>query len=115
MVLEDVMLAHEIQIPVYFVTWTPEIEKILGEISTNIVPEDKVRSAAETLINSIAANGYQVVINPRSPNAKQDIQIATVTGNLPGYDGNLPAIIIVAHYDSFGVAPVRKIIKQKYF
>lgn len=107
MVLEDAMLAQEISIPVYFVTWNRELEKILVEISNSVSVDDKAKSAAEALFSSVSANGYQIVINPRNPNAKQDIKVATLQGNLAGntHDGKTHTIAVVAHYDSFGIAP----------
>lgn len=106
--LEDVMLAEEITIPVYFLLWSKELEKILVELSDNAITDNKMNSATEALFSSVAANGYQIVINPRNPNAKSDIKIATLQGNLAGHavDGKTATIAIVAHYDSFGIAPV---------
>lgn len=108
MVLEDAMLAQEITIPVYFAKWTPELETIVTEISHSSVTNDKSKSAAEAMFTSIAANGYQIVVNPGSPNVKQDVKVATIQGHLAGQstDGKTPTVAVVAHYDSFGVAPV---------
>lgn len=102
------MLSQEVTIPVYFIMATPDMEKILLEISNSVSVDDKAKSAAETLFSSVSANGYQIVINPRNPTARQDIQIATIQGNLVGvsHDPKAPTIAVVAHYDSFGVAPV---------
>ncbi|KAK5647400.1 hypothetical protein RI129_002292 [Pyrocoelia pectoralis] len=107
MILEDAMLAQEVNIPVYFVSSTPELEKIVGEISVVVSTEDKSRPATEALFTSIAANGYQIVINPRTPSPKTDIKINSIQGTLPGHtvDGKTSTIAVVAHYDSFGVAP----------
>ncbi|KAK9754749.1 Peptidase family M28 [Popillia japonica] len=107
LVLEDAMLAtQEIMIPVYFSLWTPELSSIVTEV-TETVGDDKSKSATEAMINSIAANGYQIVVNPRSPNPKTDIKLSTLQGVLVGqsHDGKTQTIAIVAHYDSFGVAP----------
>lgn len=108
MVLEDTMLAQEVSIPVYFAKWTPELNTITAEIAQSSLVNDKSKSAAEAIFNSISANGYQIVINPGAPNVKQDTKIATIQGYLAGQnsEGKTPTIAIVAHYDSFGVAPV---------
>lgn len=103
------MLAEEISIPVYFARWTSELDSIVNEVSRSSAANDKSKSAAEAMFTSVAANGYQVVINPGSPNVKSDTKVATVQGYLAGHvshDGKTPTVAVVAHYDSFGVAPV---------
>lgn len=107
MLLEDVMMAQEISIPVYFAVWTPELEEIVTDITYSFITDDKAGSAAEAIFNSISANGYQIVISPGTASAKQDIKIATLQGKLSGInpEGKTPTIAVVAYYDSFGVAP----------
>ncbi|RZC38981.1 nicalin-1, partial [Asbolus verrucosus] len=107
LLLEHAMLAQEISIPVYFATWTAELDTILDEVSQNVISNDLSKSAAEAMISSIAANGYQFVVSPGTTSIKQDIKVATIQGHLSGYsqEGKVPTIAIVAHYDSFGVAP----------
>lgn len=102
MVLEDAMLAQEITIPVYFAKWTPQLETIVTEISQSLLTNDKSKSAAEAMFTSVAANGYQIVVNPGTPNVKQDVKVATIQGHLAGQgtEGKVPTIAIVAHYDS---------------
>lgn len=109
MLLEDAMMAEEITIPVYFVPWGPELEQIIGDITHSYRLDEKTISASEAMMNSIAANGYQIVISPGSASAKQDIRLATIQGRLPGLgvEGKTPTIAVVAHYDSFGIAPVK--------
>lgn len=108
MLLEDAMMAQEITIPVYFAVWTPELEEIVTDITSSFITDDKAGSAAEAILNSVSANGYQIVISPGSPSPKQDIKIATLQGKLTGLgaEGKTPTIAVVSHYDSFGVAPV---------
>lgn len=108
MLLEDAMLAEEINIPVYFSPWSLELEQIIGDITQSYTINDKTVSASEAILNSIAANGYQIVISGGSATAKQDIRLATIHGRLAGrgVEGKTPTIAVVAHYDSFGVAPV---------
>jgi hypothetical protein len=107
LLLEHAMLAQEISIPVYFATWTSELENILDEVSQNVVPNDMSKSAAEAMFSSVAANGYQFVVSPGTTSIKQDVKVATIQGYLSGYsqEGKIPTIAIIAHYDSFGVAP----------
>lgn len=105
------MLAQEISIPVYFVHWAPEIDLIADDLSANIDSNDLSKSAAEAIFSSIAANGYQIVISSSSPTVRNDVKVSTIQGHLSGYNpnspnGKIPTIAVVAHYDSFGVAPV---------
>lgn len=103
------MLAtQDIMLPVYFCVWTSELSAIATEITQSSIGDDRSKSAAEAMINSIAANGYQIVVNPKTPNPKTDIKLSTIQGVLVGqsHDSKTPTIAIVAHYDSFGVAPV---------
>lgn len=102
------MLSQEVSIPIYFVKYTSEFNSIINEVSQSVDTNDMSKSAAEALLNVIAANGYQIVVSTSTPSANTDAKIATVQGHLLGYspDGKIPTIAVVAHYDSFGVAPV---------
>lgn len=109
MLLEGSMLTQDISIPVYFTSWSQEVESILNDINIVGNIDDKSKPALESIINSIAANGYQIVVSGASHSQKSDIKIVTLQGKLnghPGPDGKLQTIAIVAHYDSFAVAPV---------
>ncbi|XP_072397376.1 BOS complex subunit NCLN [Diabrotica undecimpunctata] len=106
LLLENIMLAQEVTIPVYFVKYSPELKSIIEDIESNI--EDNLsKSATEAMINSIAGNGYQIIISASTPTVRTDARIATIHGQLSGYsaDGKIPTIAVVAYYDSFGVAP----------
>ncbi|CAH0550977.1 unnamed protein product [Brassicogethes aeneus] len=107
LLLENAMLEEEISIPVYFSNWTPELDTVTTELLSNIDSNDLTKSAAENIISSVAANGYQVVVSTNNPSIKNDVKLATIHGHLQGYgsNGKIPTIAIVAHYDSFGVAP----------
>jgi hypothetical protein len=109
MSLEDSMIhGPETLIPVYFVHWNPELQVILQDVEHGFITDDKAGSAAEALLNSISASGYQVVVSTSQPIAKNDIKVATLQGKLTGTgaEDKLPTIALVAHYDSNGVAPV---------
>lgn len=110
-ILENAMLAQEVSIPVYFARDSPSIDTILSELSTNIVTDDKSKSAMEAMIGSVAANGYQISYTPKTPAVQQNIKIANIYGHLLGrnLEGKAQTITIVTHYDAFGVAPVIKI------
>lgn len=83
------------------------MEKILNEVSKSVSADDKTKSAAEAVLSSIAANGYQIVITAKTPAAQPDAKISTIHGHLAGrsFEGKNPTIAVVAHYDSFGIAP----------
>lgn len=107
LLLENAMVAQEISIPVYFSRYSKKLDIIVNEISQGLDTNDMSKSAAETMFNSIAANGYQIVVSSSNPSIKTDAKVATVQGHLSGYstDGKIPTIAVVAHYDSFGIAP----------
>lgn len=117
LLLENAMLVQEISIAVYFAIGSPELDVIITEVAENIIPNDLTKSAAEAILGSIAANGYQFVVSPGTTSIKQDIKVATIQGHLSGYspDGKVPTIAVVAHYDSFGVAPVSLIYFKSIF
>lgn len=103
---------QETSVPVYFIKDSPEFEHIFEEISDNSVSNDLKKSAAEALFTSVAANGYQIVVSPGTPTIKKDVKVATIQGQLIANhikdEKVTPTIALVAHYDSFGVAPVSK-------
>lgn len=109
MLLEGSMLTQDVSIPVYFTTWSQDVDSILNDINDVGSIDDKSKPALDSIINSVAANGYQIVVSGGSHAQKSDIKVVTLQGNLngqPGSDGKLPTIAIVAYYDSLGVAPV---------
>lgn len=60
------------------------------------------------LFSSATANGFQMVVNGPQAKVKHDFKVANIQGKLSGFgiEEQLPTIAIVAHYDSYGVAPV---------
>ncbi|CAH1116660.1 unnamed protein product [Phaedon cochleariae] len=107
LLLENAMVVQEVSIPVYFAKYSSQLEIIISEVTDNLDTNDMSKSAAEALFNSIAANGYQIVVSSSSLGIKTDAKVASIHGHLPGHstDGKIPTIAIVAHYDSFGAAP----------
>ncbi|XP_075217184.1 BOS complex subunit NCLN [Lycorma delicatula] len=105
--LERGMLFQEVFIPVYFAVWSPALQEILDDVTHSRLTDEKAATAAQALLHSVSANGYQIVINTNKASPKVDINIASIQGKLSGYgvEDKLPTIAIVAHYDSFGVAP----------
>lgn len=115
LLLENQMLSHEVTIPIYFMNSNSEVNSIINDLklaannnATNSV-DDLSKSATEALFASVAANGYQIVVSSSSSaSLMTDVKVATIHGHLSGYNpnGKLLTIAIVAHYDSFAVAPV---------
>lgn len=102
------MISQDASIPVYFAKYSDNLDNIIKEIIVTSETNDKRKSASESLFNSIAGNGYQVVVSSSPPNIYSDAKITTISGHLSGYsaDGKIPTLAIVAYYDSFGGAPV---------
>ncbi|KAK6643166.1 hypothetical protein RUM43_004669 [Polyplax serrata] len=105
--IEEELLSQELFIPTYFAFWTPQLQNILNDVSFSMLASEKASTAAEAFLDAISANGYQVVISANQASARNDVHIANIQGKLSGQgvEENLPTIAIVAHYDSFGVAP----------
>ncbi|KAJ8960178.1 hypothetical protein NQ318_003901 [Aromia moschata] len=105
--LENAMLQQEVSIPVYFAKYSNKLDSVINEVSQNSNTNDMSKSAVENIINSIAANGYQVVVSSSTPTIKTDAKIASIQGHLTAQrtEGKIPTIGIITYYDSFGVAP----------
>ncbi|XP_008591398.1 PREDICTED: nicalin [Galeopterus variegatus] len=95
MEIEPEMLAMETIVPVYFAM---EDEALLS-----IYEQTQAASASQ---GSASAAEEQMVTSGVQSKAVSDWLITSVEGRLTGLGGeDLPTIVIVAHYDAFGVAP----------
>ncbi|KZC07749.1 Nicalin-1 [Dufourea novaeangliae] len=105
---ESMMFGPETTIPVYFASWHPDFQMILDDLSNGFITDEKAGSAAEAMLNSVSASGYQVVVPTGQALVKTDVKVATLHGKLAGtkVEDKLPTIALVTHYDSTGVAPV---------
>ncbi|KAK0161188.1 hypothetical protein PV327_009686 [Microctonus hyperodae] len=107
--IEIAMLSGgESSIPIYFSPWNSNLELILDDLENGIINDDKLTTATselQSLISSISASGYQVIVNSGQPTIKNDIKIATIYGKLTGngVEEKLPTIALVAHYDSSNI------------
>uniref|UniRef100_A0A671PSJ9 Nicalin n=1 Tax=Sinocyclocheilus anshuiensis TaxID=1608454 RepID=A0A671PSJ9_9TELE len=110
MELEPELLATETIVPVYFAL---EDEELLS-----IYTQTQISSSSQGLIyfnllcfhpvllHTATANGFQMVTSGAQSKAVSDWAITSLEGRLTGAGGeDLPTIVLVAHYDSFGVAP----------
>uniref|UniRef100_A0A673YNV9 BOS complex subunit NCLN n=1 Tax=Salmo trutta TaxID=8032 RepID=A0A673YNV9_SALTR len=105
MELEPEMLATETVVPVYFALEDDELLSIYTQTLTSSSSQGS-SSAAEVLIHTATANGFQMVTSGAQSKAVSDWAITSLEGRLAGTGGeDLPTIVLVAHYDSFGVAP----------
>ncbi|KAK9409029.1 nicalin [Crotalus adamanteus] len=105
MEIEPEMLAMETIVPVYFAKEDDELLSIYEQTQTASTSQGSA-SAAEVLLHTATANGFQMVTSGAQSKAVNDWLITSIEGRLTGLGGeDLPTIVLVAHYDSFGVAP----------
>uniref|UniRef100_A0A8C6N6Y2 BOS complex subunit NCLN n=1 Tax=Melopsittacus undulatus TaxID=13146 RepID=A0A8C6N6Y2_MELUD len=105
MEIEPEMLAMETIVPVYFAVEDEELLSIYEQTRAASASQGSA-SAAEVLLHTATANGFQMVTSGAQSKAINDFLIPSVEGRLTGLGGeDLPTVVIVAHYDSFGVAP----------
>uniref|UniRef100_A0A8C3SX07 BOS complex subunit NCLN n=1 Tax=Chelydra serpentina TaxID=8475 RepID=A0A8C3SX07_CHESE len=105
MEIEPEMLAMETIVPVYFAVEDEELLSIYEQTRVASTSQGSA-SAAEVLLHTATANGFQMVTSGAQSKAVSDWLITSLEGRLTGLGGeDLPTIVIVAHYDSFGVAP----------
>uniref|UniRef100_A0A8C3W8N4 Nicalin n=1 Tax=Catagonus wagneri TaxID=51154 RepID=A0A8C3W8N4_9CETA len=105
MEIEPEMLAMETIVPVYFAVEDDALLSIYEQTQAASASQGSA-SAAEVLLHTATANGFQMVTSGVQSKAVSDWLITSVEGRLTGLGGeDLPTIVIVAHYDTFGVAP----------
>nr|XP_006008163.2 PREDICTED: nicalin isoform X2 [Latimeria chalumnae] len=105
MEIEPELLATETLVPVYFAVEDEALVSIYEQTRTASSSQGTA-SAAEVLLHTATANGFQMVTGGAQSKAVTDWGITSIEGRLAGLGGeDLPTIVVVAHYDSFGVAP----------
>ncbi|XP_015221201.1 BOS complex subunit ncln isoform X2 [Lepisosteus oculatus] len=105
MEIEPELLATETIVPVYFALEDEELLSIYEQTLASSSSQGSA-SAAEVLLHTATANGFQMVTSGAQSKAVSDWAITSLEGRLAGVGGeDLPTIVLVAHYDSFGVAP----------
>ncbi|XP_004933463.1 BOS complex subunit NCLN [Bombyx mori] len=102
--LEMAMVQQEINAPVYFARWTPEMEDILADLQHSFITDDKSGTALEAMFNTVSSNGYQIVVSAPTPQ-KLDSKPVTLHGKLIGRSGSAQTIVIAANYDSAALVP----------
>lgn len=119
--LEQAMMAQEISIPVYFSRHTEELEKValdLVKAKSGSSKQQRSRqqssSAMSDIINTVSANGYQVVVSGASHAANKQSKINIIQGELApaslrlktedgAASGKLPTIIVTAQLQTLGL------------
>ncbi|KAB1260057.1 Nicalin [Camelus dromedarius] len=105
MEIEPEMLAMETIVPVYFAVEDDALLSIYEQTQAASASQGSA-SAAEVLLHTATANGFQMVTSGVQSKAVSDWLITSVEGRLAGLGGeDLPTVVVVAHYDAFGVAP----------
>ncbi|XP_022103016.1 nicalin-like isoform X2 [Acanthaster planci] len=104
--LEPQMMEQETTMPVYFAHEDEKLLAILEEIN-KAGSSDQAGTAAEALLSAVYGNGFQMVVSGPQAKAIKDAPIISLQGKLTGkgVEDQLPTIAIVAHYDTFGIAP----------
>lgn len=107
------MMQLDISIPVYFAPHTSKLEEIIGEILKVANSRDtnkKRESALAEIVNSVSANGYQIVVSGAVHTMNKNSKIPILQGEMvkpvsKSSDGDtkLPLIMVVAHLDTFGL------------
>lgn len=118
--LEQAMMTQEISIPVYFSRHTKELETVardLFKVRGTAQRKQPQGSAMDDIINTVSANGYQVVISGGSHAANKQSKINIIQGELSPSPqrlkqqsddasvsaGKLPVIIVTAQMKTLGL------------
>lgn len=54
------MSQQEVNAPVYFTKWTPDVDDILSDLQHSFITDEKSGTALEAMFNSVSSNGYQI-------------------------------------------------------
>jgi hypothetical protein len=102
--LETILLSESVPIPIYFLPETLEINELYKSIESR---RDSTKdSALAVLYDMITADGYQLSVSTGKYAQRTDSVLYNIGGKLVGHgiEERLPKILIVAHYDSLGLA-----------
>nr|XP_039257642.1 nicalin-1-like [Styela clava] len=105
MALEKELLEEQTNVPIYFAHEDENLDSLMYDVQKST--SDDAESALEALLNSATSVGYQLVTSGGQSKPQFDHSIVNIQGYLPGLgkEDQLPTIAIVAHYDSYGIAP----------
>ncbi|XP_075043336.1 BOS complex subunit NCLN-like [Mixophyes fleayi] len=100
------ILRNEIIFPVYFALEDKALLDMYEESRAVSLPLTS-SSALEVMFGMVMGSGFQMTTSEVQSKPIRKPVIATLEGQLPGRGevGELPTVVVVAHYDSFGAAP----------
>uniref|UniRef100_A0A915K567 BOS complex subunit NCLN n=1 Tax=Romanomermis culicivorax TaxID=13658 RepID=A0A915K567_ROMCU len=103
--LEHNLLEKPFNFGVFLSPETPALKEILENVEKQ--QKNEKASALATLISMVTANSYHFVSEIQSSNVQLTQPIFNIMSKLSSFERNdkVPTILIVAHYDSFGLAP----------
>jgi hypothetical protein len=103
----------ELSIPVYFLKYSEEFDKLIKEITYNQAASPSVTSALNDIVDKISANIYQVVVTGGNTSPRKDSKVSILQGELlpfkpavsqPKDDSNkLPIIVVNVGFKNFGI------------
>ncbi|XP_014661861.1 PREDICTED: nicalin-1-like [Priapulus caudatus] len=104
--LEQDLMDEETSMPVYFTTVTDELSDMFSDLKRG-AGHGRQATAVEEMLSAVTGNGFQLVFSGQQAKAQPDFQVFNIQGKLSGLgiEERLPTIAIIAHYDSYGVAP----------
>lgn len=102
---QELLSTEDSSVPVYFAWETDKLQEVYYGVTGG--SGDDAATAVEALFSSASANGFQMVMAGSQAKALTDFQITNIQGHLSGYgiEEQLPIIVVVTHYDAFGIAP----------
>lgn len=106
MEIEEDLLRSEPRCPVYFANEDEDLDDIYSKVTKATATVSS--SAAQSLVDQATFIGYHLTSSGASNAPMPDHSITNIQGVLLGLGvpEKLPTIAIVAHYDSFGIAPM---------
>jgi len=102
---ETQLFEREVKIPVYFAFEDQELKDLSHRVKT-MSEDTAIGSLFDSFVNS--ADLYQMVLTGSEPTLMKEVTVANYQGWLAGKasdEATNPTIALVAHYDTFAVAP----------
>lgn len=97
MEIEQAILLSDTAIPIYVLHWSPEVQSLMDNLADSKIIDENASSAARGIqfkivlnkrstdfvlclafINSVSANGYQIVVTTSKPILQQNVAVSTI-------------------------------------